>query len=95
MFTRFLTIFTFAGDRMRSFAGWTPGLRAVIRGRALPCGCVVGLYETHTAELAEVIDAAAVGCTNRSHRNDAVLWRQSPQAWPQVEGRVEVPPVLH
>jgi hypothetical protein len=32
--------------KLRTFFGWSPGLRIGLAGRVLPCGCLVGSYET-------------------------------------------------
>ncbi len=35
-----------ADGKLRTFFGWSPGLRITLGARALPCGCLVGSYET-------------------------------------------------
>ena len=48
----------------------------ILRGlgsRALPCGCLVGLYETYANETVAIVDAKGVGCAERSHRVDATI----------------------
>jgi hypothetical protein len=42
--------------------GWTPGLRYLVEGRVLACGCVVGLYEMWDRSLVEMVDSAADTC---------------------------------
>ena len=42
--------------------GWTPGLRQLVVGRVLACGCVVGLYETWDRRLAEIVDSTVDPC---------------------------------
>lgn len=95
MSRRFLTFFTFAGEHMRSLGGWTPGLRTIVRGRSLPCGCLAGVYETCSSELAEVIDSADPRCEDPSHREHWVLWRRSRQAPALVDADAELPQFLH
>lgn len=40
-------------------------------GRALPCGCLVGIYETYAAQTIAVIDAKGADCVHAAHRVDA------------------------
>jgi hypothetical protein len=45
----------------------------ILRGldsRALPCGCLVGVYETYAAETVAIIDAKGPECADRTHRID-------------------------
>jgi hypothetical protein len=42
--------------------GWTPGLRYLVEGRVLACGCVVGLYEMWDRSLVEMVDSAVDTC---------------------------------
>ena len=58
---------------MFSLFGWTPSLRRMLRGRMLPCGCSVGVYETYSGEIVRIIDACAPGCSSPSHSVDAVV----------------------
>jgi hypothetical protein len=37
----------------------------------LPCGCLVGLYETYDARTVAIIDAQGASCPNAEHRMDA------------------------
>jgi hypothetical protein len=55
--------------------GWTPSLRTIVGGRVLPCGCLLGEYETWGAEVVTILDAHDPRCTNQLHRSDAVLER--------------------
>jgi len=34
------------GAMVWTLFGWTPGLRQIVAGRVLDCGCLAGLYET-------------------------------------------------
>ena len=46
----------------------------ILRGlgsRTLPCGCLVGLYETYATRTVAVIDAKGGYCTVNTHRVDA------------------------
>jgi hypothetical protein len=48
----------------------------ILRGlgsRALPCGCLVGVYETYATQTVAVIDAKGSYCTNTAHRVDAAV----------------------
>ena len=50
------------GQSARTIFGWTPGLRYLVEGRVLACGCVVGLYETWDRSLVEIVDSAVDPC---------------------------------
>ncbi len=46
----------------------------ILRGldsRALPCGCLIGVYETYGSQTVAIIDAKGSDCTNRAHRVDS------------------------
>ena len=58
---------------MFSIFGWTPSLRRMLRGRVLPCGCSVGVYETRSGEVVQILDARAPSCRQDGHNVDAVL----------------------
>ena len=48
----------------------------ILRGlgsRALPCGCLVGLYETYANETVAIVDATGANCKDPLHRVDASL----------------------
>jgi hypothetical protein len=48
----------------------------ILRGlgsRALPCGCLIGLYETYANETVAIVDAKGANCNNPLHRVDASL----------------------
>lgn len=58
---------------MFSLFGWTPSLRRMLRGRILPCGCSVGVYETRSGEIVQIVDARATACEASGHTIDAVV----------------------
>jgi hypothetical protein len=58
---------------MFSLFGWTPSLRRMLRGRVLPCGCSVGVYETRSGEVVQIVDARAAGCELGAHSVDAIV----------------------
>ena len=62
-----------AGRKARTLFGWTPGLRRLIYGRWLECGCLTGLYETTKTRLTTIIDHAAATCTVPGHDVNVVL----------------------
>jgi hypothetical protein len=42
----------------------------ILRGlasRALPCGCLVGVYETYAGAIVTIVDGKAADCTDTSH----------------------------
>jgi hypothetical protein len=48
----------------------------ILRGlssRVLPCGCLVGVYETYTAEVALILDARGAHCADPNHQSGATL----------------------
>jgi hypothetical protein len=67
-----LSVFGAEPCRAVTIGGWTPGIRALVGGRLLPCGCLTGRYETSSQELAEIVDAAGSHCAS-GHRTNAVL----------------------
>lgn len=48
-----------------------------LRSQALPCGCLVGIYETYKNQTVAVIDAKGTACTDRAHRVDASVAYQA------------------
>jgi len=58
---------------MFSLFGWTPSLRRMLRGRVLPCGCTVGVYETRSGGVVQIIDARSSHCASATHVVDAVV----------------------
>ena len=46
----------------------------ILRGlgsRALPCGCLVGIYETYASETVAIVDAKGAACAEPGHRVDS------------------------
>ena len=72
MLNRLLSLITFGCSKTHAFTigGWTPGVRRLVAGRALPCGCLAGVYHTLSDEEAEIIDASAPACP---HQHDMHL----------------------
>lgn len=69
---------------MFSLFGWTPSLRRSLRGRVLPCGCSVGVYETRSGEIVQIIDARATRCGSGAHSPDAVVTAQDAEDEPDT-----------
>jgi hypothetical protein len=63
---------------MFSLFGWTPSLRRMLRGRILPCGCTVGVYETRSGDVVRIIDARSSSCESATHAVDAVVTGDDP-----------------
>ena len=59
---------------VRSILGWTPGLRTLLGGRVLPCGCLAGTYQTWSNRVVVILDARYEGCGDEGHRLHLVLW---------------------
>lgn len=80
----FLTFLTFRRDdrlwKVRTLLGWTPGLRRLIAGRLLSCGCLAGMYDAWTGEVVAVIDSRGRDCFVTHHEDDRVLWRRARQS---------------
>ena len=51
-----------SGRSAPTFFGWTPGLRHLVSGRLLACGCLVGLYETWDRSFVEIVDSIVEPC---------------------------------
>ena len=48
----------------------------ILRGlgsRALPCGCLIGFYETYANETVAIVDARGANCTDNLHRVDSSI----------------------
>ena len=46
----------------------------ILRGldsRTLPCGCLVGVYETYGSETVAIIDVKGSVCSDQAHRVDS------------------------
>ena len=49
-------------------------MAGILRGlgsRALPCGCLIGFYETYANETVAIVDAKGVSCVEQLHRVDS------------------------
>lgn len=44
-----------------------------LKGRVLPCGCLVGVYETYTGTVVATIDAKGAACTEPGHTLHAIV----------------------
>jgi hypothetical protein len=60
-------------QKVPTFLGWTPGLRSVVAGHVLSCGCLVGVYETRAGAILEVLDARGPDCPHAGHQPNAIL----------------------
>ena len=69
---------------VRSILGWTPGVRTLLGGRVLACGCLAGTYQTWGNQVVVILDARCEGCGHESHRPHVVLWASTDGA-PQVD----------
>ena len=48
----------------------------ILRGlgsRGLPCGCLIGFYETYANETVAIVDAKGINCAEQLHRVDSSL----------------------
>jgi hypothetical protein len=48
----------------------------ILRGlssKFLPCGCLLGIYETYDSETIAVVDARSESCVHPTHRNGHVI----------------------
>jgi hypothetical protein len=54
--------------------GWTPGVRDLLGGQHLACGCLTGTYRSWRGTPMTVVDARGGSCANERHRVNAVLW---------------------
>jgi hypothetical protein len=53
----------------------------ILRGvgsRTLPCGCLIGLYETYKGPIVALIDARGSTCSDAAHRVDAAVSLENP-----------------
>jgi hypothetical protein len=62
--------------RAVTIGGWTPGLRGIVGGRVLPCGCLAGIYETWAGGRLAILDGRDPACPRAEHVDNLVLWRQ-------------------
>lgn len=63
------------GRKAWTMFGWTPGLRLLVTGRLLPCGCLTGTYDTVRDERIEIMDSPNAACRERHHQLHVVLSR--------------------
>jgi hypothetical protein len=69
-----LTFLTFPqASKAPTIAGWTPGVRTLVEGRVLPCGCLIGTYETWTRKLVTIVDARGDTCSDGAHAMNAIV----------------------
>ena len=78
MLLTFLTFLTFTsserrGRSARTILGWTPGVRQLVRGGLLPCGCLVGIYDTWRREIVTIVDGRGDQCPHDRHQENAVI----------------------
>lgn len=59
-------------NHIATIFGWSPGVRALAAGTVLPCGCIVGRYDTWSGRVIEVVDLARDACVH-GHRANLVL----------------------
>ena len=58
----------------------------ILRGvgsRTLPCGCLVGIYETYDAKTVALIDARGSKCVDTAHSVDSAVAIDLPSALSQ------------
>jgi hypothetical protein len=79
--------------------GWTPGLRRLVTGRALSCGCLVGVYERRTGGCVEILDGRSETCA-LGHTVNLVLGvtalepaTERPRPWPRGHGALQTRPL--
>ncbi len=68
-----LIFLTFGKDRVRTFLGWSPGLRSLIASAQMPCGCLIGSYETWRGDVIDVIDSTGHNCGAADHRKNTLI----------------------
>jgi hypothetical protein len=44
-----------------------------VAGRVLPCGCLVGIYETYEGSVVATVDARGATCVQSAHQLHAVV----------------------
>jgi hypothetical protein len=70
----------------------------ILRGvgsRMLPCGCLVGIYETYSTNTVALIDARGSGCLETTHRVNAAMAMDllSPSRHPSLDAVSPAEPV--
>jgi hypothetical protein len=63
-----------------SILGWTPGLRTVVGGRVLRCGCLVGDYLSSSGDTIAIVDGQAATCGLPQHRVNRIFHAEQPFA---------------
>jgi len=53
-----------------------------LAGRVLPCGCLVGVYETYSGGVVATIDACGPSCSQPNHRLHEAVQLNQPGAMP-------------
>src|SRR5262245_54376072 len=73
--TSLLTSFTSTTSRhhVPTLYGWSPGLRALLNGAVLSCGCLAGTYVTWSGTTVDVIDAKGCTCGVSAHIDHAIV----------------------
>ena len=56
-----------------TICGWTPGLRGIVGGRLLACGCLVGDYLSTRGHVIRIVDHAAPGCRDGRHGVNCII----------------------
>lgn len=55
----------------------------ILRGlasRFLPCGCLVGVYETYEGEIVSIVDAHAPSCADSAHASGNLVPMEPPDS---------------
>ena len=61
---------------MFTIFGWSPGIRTLISGSVLRCGCLTGTYQTRRGDTIVLVDARGQACPSAHHRPNAILGGQ-------------------
>jgi hypothetical protein len=67
------------GQRVFTILGWTPGLRCVLGGHVMTCGCLVGSYETCLGDYIEIVEMRSRIC-GKGHCDHLVISRSEHSA---------------
>jgi hypothetical protein len=62
----------------------------ILRGvgsHSLPCGCLIGFYETYNGPVVAIVDARGVSCDQPSHHVDSEIPRDVVAGKPEAQGR--------
>ena len=68
-------------------------LRA-LSSRALPCGCLAGIYETYSSQTVAIIDATGTDCGDRAHRVNARIDFHQIDVIPEAPGATHARPKI-